>query len=197
MSLVDTTTQNTSVNTTQNQTANQQQSGSQSQNGTQSQVSNLQFNQGQQALQGQLGQLGSQLLGGKVSQSFGMPQSVADWAMYQFEKTQVPRLAHQFGGGTNLIGANRNELIANLAARSGEMAQGNALNAFNAAAGYAMRPIGDTSHGTSSMLGTSQNAMASSMNGNTNQNINSSSTTTDYGGIANQVGYGYGAGYLY
>lgn len=196
MSLIDNTTQSTSVNTTQNQTSNQLQSGSQSQNGTQQQASNFQYNQGQQALQGQLGAIGSQLLSGNVSQSFGMPQSVADWAMYQFEKNQAPRLAHQFGGGTNLIGANRNELIANLAARSAEMAVPNALNAFNSVAGYATRPMGEYSSGSNSMLGTSQNRLNSSMNGTTNQSIFGTSTTTDLGGIANQVGYGYGAGYI-
>lgn len=169
MSILDTAQQSSSMQQSQQQAGNQ------------AQTNRLAFNPGQQALQGQLGQMGSQILSGNAPAQFGLPQSVADWAMYQFNKYQAPDLANRYGGGTNLIGANRNELIANLAAQSGQQMQGNAINAYNSIANYATQPIG------------SNNNLQTMNRGNIGQQNQAAGRTLDFGGLADQIGYGLGA----
>lgn len=153
---------------------------SQQQAGNQQQTNNLNFNAGQTALQGQLGSLGSGILSGNISSNFGMPQAVSDWALTQFNKWQAPDLANRYGAGTNLIGAQRNELIAQLAANQGQQMFGNALNAYNSIANYATQPMGSTSTG--------QNQMRT----NIGQQSQAAGRTLDYGALADQLGYGLG-----
>lgn len=169
MSILDTSSQSSSMQQSQQQAGNQMQQ------------NRLAFNPGQQQLQGQLGQMGQNLMQGNIPQNFMQPQSVTDWAMTQFNKFQAPDLANRYGGGTNLIGAHRNELIAQLAAQSGQQAQGNALNAFNSIANYATQSIGSNTN------------MNNATRGNIGQQNQASGRTLDFGGLADQIGYGLGA----
>lgn len=169
MSLIDSSSQTTNTTGTQNQT------------GTQGQTTQQTFTGDQQGLQSGLAAFGQKLMSGQVPQGFGIPQSVADYAMTQFNKYAAPQLANRYGAGSNIIGAKQNELIASLASQAGQQAMPMALNAFNSLTNFATRPTGQTSTGT--------NNMATNMS----QNQQSNGKTIDYGGIADNVGYGLGA----
>ncbi len=102
----------------------------------------------QQALQGQALNQGSQILQGNINPSFGLPQSVYDAAMFNFNKYQVPLLAAQHGAGSPAISSAMQELNLNLTAQSGQNAVSNSLNALDTAAKYAFTPVGNNAMNT-------------------------------------------------
>jgi hypothetical protein len=102
----------------------------------------------QQALQGQVLQQGNNLLTGNISPTFGVPQSVYDAAMFNFNKYQAPQLAAQYGTGSPAINSAMQELQLQLASQSGQKAVSNSISAYQAAADYAFRPQGQTQQQT-------------------------------------------------
>lgn len=129
------------LTTTTNTNASQTGTGleSQTQSGTQLPY----FTPIQQALQGQAGQMAGGLATGDISQNFGLPQSVYDAAMFNFNKYQAPQLAAQYGAGSPTINSAMQELQLQLAGQSGQQAMGNYINAYDAAARYAFSPTGN------------------------------------------------------
>lgn len=102
----------------------------------------------QQALQNQALAQGSQIMQGNINPSFGLPQSVWDAAMFNFNKYNAPLLAAQHGAGSPAINSAMQELNLNLAAQSGQNAVSNSLNALDTAAKYAFTPVGSNAMNT-------------------------------------------------
>lgn len=102
----------------------------------------------QQALQGQALDQGSQIMQGNINPNMGLPQSVWDAAMFNFNKYNAPLLAAQHGAGSPAINSAMQELNLNLAAQSGQNAVSNSINAMDAAAKYAFTPVGSNAMNT-------------------------------------------------
>lgn len=163
----------TALNQQQNQSTNQQ-----------NQAMN-QYTAGQQALQGQVTGMGQNLLNGNISSSFGLPQSVYDAEIANFNRFQAPMLAAQHGAGSPAIQAAMESLQLQLAGMGAKNAFQNALGAYDAAGKYAFTPIGNnqTQIGSNSMNNvtnqTQQGLSNQQTNNTTNQTNNRVGTTNE------------------
>ncbi len=177
MSIFDTTNQ------TQATAINQQTANTGLANMNQSASQQAQFTAGQQALQNQVtGGLGSYLQTGQLpTQTYGVPQAVADWQHYLFQRDTAPALATQFGANSPQIANRQLEMDLGLAALANQQGQTSYLNALNAAGNWAFRPVGSTENTTQA------NTTAGSQNTTENRNVQSQTQTTDYGGLLESV----------
>ena len=144
------------------------------------------YDANQQATQSSLAGLANQLSTGDVSQSFGLPQSVADWAQNQYNANQAPQTAFQQGPGSNQLQAGQQSLDLGLAAQSGALAVSNANSDFANLANYAYNPTGSTS--STAQAQTGSQASTGTSTGTTDST--GSSSDTDYGGLLDLLGYG-------
>lgn len=128
----------------------------QNQNGSQQAGLSNSFNPGQLALQNQLGGYASSMLQGQLPPGFMKPNdAVAQWANYNFDRYELPRIYSQYGTGSPVASGRRQEMNLGLAAQAAQQAQSGSLNAFNQAWQYATRPMGQNTTGT--QLGTTTN----------------------------------------
>lgn len=177
MAIFDTT------NNTQNTQIGQQSSATGLQNLAQNSSQASQFTSGQQALQDQVtGGLSSYLQTGSIpTQSWGVPQAVADWQHYLFQRDTAPALATQFGANSPQIANRQLEMDLGLAALANQQGQTNYLNALNSAGNWAFRPVGQNESVASSQ------ANQSNQNTNENRAVTAQQQTIDYGGLLDAV----------
>lgn len=147
-----------------NQTVTQGQQDTTAQNQSTSTNQNL-YNQGQQALQGQLPGVYSNLISGGL-QSFTDPTALMNQYNQQFQNTVAPGLAAQYGAGSPQIAAQQNQGMVNLLGNQYNQGISNYLNTLGQAGGFGTTALGQT--GTTS--------------GTANQQASgSNSATTSYG----------------
>lgn len=187
MSVFDTTNQ------TQTTAVNQQQTGTGLQNLAQNTAQASQFTAGQQALQNQVtGNLSSYLQTGQLpTATYGVPQAVADWQHYLFQRDSAPQLATQFGANSPQIQNRQLEMDLGLAALANQTGQTSYLNALNSAGNWAFTPIGQT--GATNQAATSANTQQT----NENRNVTAQTQSTDYGGLLDSIMSLLGAGFWF
>lgn len=119
-----------------------------------------QFTAGQQAMQGQVGDLYQQILSGNL-QNFGLDKATRDAAWYDFQQNQLPILAAQNGVGSPALNAAAEQLNLRLAGMSGQQAVPQATTLANSMANTAYTPVGyNTSNQSNQIQNQTQNNTA-------------------------------------
>jgi hypothetical protein len=180
MSIFDTSTTTGSQQSTT--LANQQQTAAGTQMQNQNQLRSDIFTPQQQALQGMAGQFAMNMLQGYTPPAFNQPNpAVAEWANYNFDRYELPRINAKFGPGSAVSDARRQEMNLGLAAQAAQQGQGNALNAFNQAWQFAMRPVGTSQDQAS--LGSTTSTANTLTNQATNTDFSQNTKRFDAGGL--------------
>lgn len=167
---------NTSTSTSgaQSQAANQ--------NGTATTTN--QYSSGQVANQGAGNSLLQGILqGGQPAPNMGLTQGAWDQANTNFQLTQAHQMANQFGQGSATIPIAQQQMNADLAARSSQMAWQNLQGVFNDVANIAYSPTG-----ASTTNNQNQNSTG-------NQAATSDSSTTDIGSLLTGIFSSLGGGF--
>lgn len=138
----------------------------QSQTGSNASTAQNTYTPGQTDLQGNLGQLYQQLLGGNIPSSFTNPAAATNAYNSNFNTQVAPGLAAQYGAGSPVIGSQNALGLAQLQGNLYNSGVQNYTNALGQGTQYALSPTGTSGTGVNNQSSTAQSA------GQQNTNIN-------------------------